>query len=160
MNLLDRLRAVSATLRDIDHAPDYIEVDPVAVSALLAEAATALADSERARETLRRERNAAMNERDAAREALASCDATRQRNAEHYRDACNGLTTTERELAKAVAENEKLRGRREECDGMMVAISRLTDDVERFARERDAARAEVARLLRLAAGPHINDEGE
>ena len=85
--LLDRLRAVSATLRDIDHAPDHIEVDPVAVSALLAEAATALAESERARETLRRERNAAMN-------------------------------------------------------------------------ERDETRAEVARLLRLASGPHINDEGE
>ena len=34
--LLDRLRAVSATLRDIDHAPDHIDVDPVAVSALLA----------------------------------------------------------------------------------------------------------------------------
>lgn len=87
MNLLDQLRAVSATLRDIDHAPDYIEVDPVAVSALLAEAATALAESERARETLRRERNAVMN-------------------------------------------------------------------------ELDEARAEVARLLRLASGPHINDEGE
>ncbi len=87
MNLLDQLRAVSATLRDIDHAPDYIEVDPVAVSALLAEAATALAESERAREALRRERNAALN-------------------------------------------------------------------------ERDEARAEVARLLRLASGPHINDEGE
>ena len=69
--LLDQLRAVSATLRDIDHAPDYIEVDPVAVSALLAEAATALAESERAREALRRERNAAMNERDAARAEVA-----------------------------------------------------------------------------------------
>ena len=184
--LLDQLRAVSATLRDIDHAPDHIEVDPVAVSALLAEAATALAESERAREALRRERNAAMNgrdeeraevlrmrvgaglladhaaaltaERNEAREALASCDATRQRNAEHYRDACNGLTTTERELAKVVAENEKLRGWREECDGMMVAISRLADDVARLTRERDAARAEVARLMRLASGPHINDE--
>ena len=87
MNLLDQLRAVSATLRDIDHAPDYIEVDPVAVSALLAEAATALAESERAREALRRERNAALN-------------------------------------------------------------------------ERDEARTEIARLLRLASGPHINDEGE
>jgi hypothetical protein len=85
--LLDQLRAVSATLRDIDHAPDYIEVDTRVVSALLAEAATALAESERARETLRRERNAAMN-------------------------------------------------------------------------ERDETRAEVARLLRLASGPHINDEGE
>ena len=67
MTLIDRLRAVSATLRDIDHAPDHIEVDPVAVSALLAEAATALAESERAREALRRERNEAMNERAAAR---------------------------------------------------------------------------------------------
>ena len=85
--LLDQLRAVSATLRDIDHAPDYIEVDPVAVSALLAEAATALAESERAREALRRDRNAALN-------------------------------------------------------------------------ERDESRTEIARLLRLASGPHINDEGE
>ena len=85
--LLDQLRAVSATLRDIDHAPDNIEVDAPGVSALIAEASTALAESERARETLRRERNAAMN-------------------------------------------------------------------------ERDETRAEVARLLRLASGPHINDEGE
>ncbi len=85
--LLDQLRAVSATLRDIDHAPDHIEVDPVAVSALLAEAATALAESERAREALRRDRNAALN-------------------------------------------------------------------------ERDESRTEIARLLRLASGPHINDEGE
>lgn len=174
MSIIDRLRANAATLRDI--------------SSLLAEAATALAESERAREALRRERNAAMNERDEeraevlrmragaglladhaaaltaerdeAREALASCDATRQRNAEHYRDACNGLTTTERELAKAIAEIERLRGWREECDGMMVAISRLTDDVERLARERDEARAEVVRLLRLATGPNINDEVE
>ena len=87
MTLIERLRVVAASLADIDHAPDYIEVDPVAVSALLAEAATALAESERAREALRRERNAALN-------------------------------------------------------------------------ERDEARAEVARLLRLASGPHINDEGE
>lgn len=69
--LLDQLRAVSATLRDIDHAPDNIEVDTRDVSALLAEAATALAESERARETLRRERNAALNERDAARAEVA-----------------------------------------------------------------------------------------
>lgn len=85
--LLDELRATAASLADFDHAPDNIEVDTRVVSALLAEAATALADSERARETLRRERNAALN-------------------------------------------------------------------------ERDEARSEVARLLRLASGPHINDEGE
>ena len=71
--LLDQLRAVSATLRDIDHAPDHIEVDTRVVSALLADAANA---------------------------------------------------------------------------------------IESTAKERDAARAEVARLLRLASGPHINDEGE
>jgi len=71
--LLDQLRAVSATLRDIDHAPDHIEVDPVAVSALLAEAANA---------------------------------------------------------------------------------------IEATTKERDAGRAEVARLLALATGPKINDEGE
>lgn len=87
MTLLERLRAVADSLADFDHAPDNIEVDTRVVSALLAEAATALADSERARETLRRERNAALN-------------------------------------------------------------------------ERDEARSEVARLLRLASGPHINDEGE
>ena len=71
--LLDQLRAVSATLRDFDRAPDHIEVDTRVVSALLADAANA---------------------------------------------------------------------------------------IESTAKERDAARAEVARLLRLASGPHINDEGE
>lgn len=69
--LLDQLRAVSATLADFDRAPDHIEVDTRAVSALLAEAATALAESERAREALRVERNAAMNERDEARGIIA-----------------------------------------------------------------------------------------
>jgi len=44
------------------------------------------------------------------------------------------------------------------------AVSSLLADaanaIESTAKERDAARAEVARLLRLASGPHINDEGE
>lgn len=129
--LLDQLRAVSATLRDIDHAPDYIEVDPVAVSALLAEAATALAESERARETLRRERNAAMNERD---EARADAERYRQRE-QHFADALK------------VADGGQYRA---DWNGA----------IQRVLNERDAARAEVARLLRLASGPHINDEGE
>ena len=145
MTLLERLRVVAASLRDFDHADDHIEVDTRAVSALLTEAANSI--------------EATTKERDYARESLASCDATRMRNAEHYRDALNGLTTRERELAEAIAEIERLRGWREECDGMMVAINRLTDDVDRLMRERDAAIAEVARLLRLTTGPHINEEG-
>jgi hypothetical protein len=47
-------------------------------------------------------------------------------------------------VAELTAQNEKLRGWREECDGMMVAINRLTDDVERLTAERDAAREIVA----------------
>jgi hypothetical protein len=73
VTLLENLRAVAASLRDFDHAPDHIEVDTRAVSALLTDAANA---------------------------------------------------------------------------------------IEATTKERDAARAEVARLLRLASGPHINDEGE
>lgn len=146
MTLLERLRVVAASLRDFDHADDHMEVDTRAVSALLTEAANSI--------------EATTKERDYARESLASCDATRMRNAEHYRDALNGLTTRERELAEAIAEIERLRGWREECDGMMVAINRLTDDVDRLMRERDAAIAEVARLLRLTTGPHINEEDD
>lgn len=71
VTLIERLRVVAASLRDFDHAPDNIEVDAPGVSALIAEASTALAESERARETLRRERNAALNERDEARAEIA-----------------------------------------------------------------------------------------
>jgi hypothetical protein len=64
--LLDELRANAATLADFDHAVDYI--DHHGVAALLTRAAKAIEDAEAAREVLRRERNAAMNERDEAAE--------------------------------------------------------------------------------------------
>lgn len=66
--LLDDLRANAATLADFDHAVDYI--DHHGVAALLTRAAKAIEDAEAAREVMRRERNAAMNERDAAYAAL------------------------------------------------------------------------------------------
>lgn len=98
--LLDELRATAASLADLDHAPDHIEVNPRGVSALLTRAAKAIEDAEA---------------------ALASCDATRQRNAEHYRDACNGLATMERELSATV---------------------RLRAEVATLTKERDDARAD------------------
>lgn len=73
MTLIDQLRAVAASLRDFDRAPDHIEVDTRAVSSLLTDAANA---------------------------------------------------------------------------------------IEATTKERNAARVEVARLLALATGPKINDEGE
>ena len=68
--LLDDLRANAATLADFDNAPDHYEVDHHGVAALLTRAAKAIEDAEAAREAMRRERNAAMNERDAAYAAL------------------------------------------------------------------------------------------
>lgn len=99
MTLLEHLRAVAASLRDFDHAPDHIEVDTRAVSSMLTAAADAI-------ESTTKERDDAIKERDAERDFVA----------------------------------------------------RLHEDVACAESQRDAARVEVARLLRLATGPHINEE--
>lgn len=149
MTLLERLRVVAASLADFDHAPDNIEVDTRVVSALLAEAATTLADSERVRETLRRERNAAMNERDEARAEVATASAAYAADmARCLAGAREGVETVASEALQHYANAKK----RMEAE--------TTAAIDAVARERDAARADVARLLRLASGPHINDEGE
>ncbi len=66
--LLDELRATAASLADLDNAPDHIEVDHHGVSALLSRAVAAIESAEAAREAMRRERTAALNERDEATE--------------------------------------------------------------------------------------------
>ena len=53
--LLDQLRAVSATLLDFDNAPDHIEVDTRAVSALLTDAANAIEATTKERDADRAE---------------------------------------------------------------------------------------------------------
>lgn len=55
MTLLENLRAVAASLRDFDHAPDHIEVDTRAVSALLTDAANAIESTTKERDADRAE---------------------------------------------------------------------------------------------------------
>jgi hypothetical protein len=115
VTLLENLRAVAASLRDFDHAPDHIEVDTRAVSALLTDAANAIESTTK--------------ERDVAEERASL-------------HAIEGVRLGER---YAVANGRAVRAAMERDDAI---------------KERDAARAEVARLLALATGPKINDEVE
>ncbi len=55
MTLLENLRAVAASLRDFDNAPDHIEVDTRAVSALLTDAANAIEATTKERDADRAE---------------------------------------------------------------------------------------------------------
>ena len=133
--LLDELRANAATLADFDNAPDHIEVDHHGVAALLTRAAKAIEDAEAARDVMRRERNAAMNERDAARADAA--DSERRLNAEiSAMDARDGAYRA-------------LRGAPDGSDDL-VALAEVT------VNERDEARSEVVRLRELATGYRNN----
>lgn len=96
--LLDQLRAVAASLRDIDHAPDHIEVDPVAVSALLAEAANAIEAT--TKELQRAEERASLHAVEGVRlgERYAAANARAVR-AEMERDEARSEVERLRELA-------------------------------------------------------------
>ena len=135
MTLIEHLRAVAASLRDFDHAPDHIEVDTRAVSALLTDAANAIESTTK--------------ERDAARAALDAASAAHAADMASALEAANdGLKVLTREALDHYAAAKK----RMEAEALVA--------IDTIARERDAARAEVARLLALATGPKINDEVE
>jgi hypothetical protein len=124
-------------------------------------------------ETLRRERNEALNERDAAREEHRRAEeraslhaAEGVRLGERYAVANGRAVRVAMERDDARAEVARYRQREEHfANALRVADGgQYHNDwdgaIRRVLAEHDAARAEVERLMRLATGPHINEEDD
>ena len=134
VTLLERLRVVAASLRDFDHADDHIEVDTRDVSSLLTEAADAI--------------EATTKERDEAEEQASIHASAGARLGGRFISANARAVLAAMERDEATDRANRLHAECIEYAGHIVAVEK----------ERDDARAEVERLLRLATGPHINEE--